>query len=139
MEQESAGSECLGFTLIELLIGIAILGLIAALAYPDYSDYLRKSRRSDAFDALLHLQTLQEKYRANNLTYGTLEQTSFPGTISFDGFYKVAVSSPSATGYLSSATAIAGTTQAEDGGCTLLILTVNSSNPRGLRLPAACW
>ena len=139
MGQECNALERLGFTLIELLIVIAIAGLIAALAYPAYTDRLRQARRADAYDSLMYLQNLQEKYRANNASYGTLGQTAFPGAVSNAGFYNIAVISPSATGYVSTATAAAGTSQTADTGCTVLTLTVNAANPRGLRTPAACW
>ena len=139
MGQECNALERLGFTLIELLIVIAITGLIAALAYPAYTDRLRQARRADAYDSLMYLQNLQEKYRANNRSYGTLAQIAFPGTESNDGFYTIAVVSPGATGYVSTATAVAGTTQADDTGCTVLTLTVDAVNPRGLRIPSGCW
>lgn len=128
-----------GFTLFELLIVVAIIGVISAIAYPAFTNTLRQARRADAYDSLMYLQNLQEKFRASNTSYGTLTQSTFPGTTSNGGFYTIAVSSPSATGYVSTATAVTGTTQADDSGCTMLILTVNATNPRGLRTPAACW
>ncbi len=128
-----------GFTLIEALIVVAIMGILAAIAYPIYDDNLRTARRADSYDSLLYVQNLQEKYRANNSTYGTLTQTGFPGTASVDGFYTIAVTTPTAVGYASTATAVTGTTQVNDTGCTVLTLTVNAANPRGLRMPAACW
>lgn len=63
-----------GFTLMELMITVAIIGILASIAIPAYSSYVIRGKRSDAKAALLSAQLLQEKYRANNTTYGTLAQ-----------------------------------------------------------------
>jgi len=50
-----------GFTLIELLIVIAIVGVLAKIAYPSYVDSMTKSRRADAKAALLELSVFMER------------------------------------------------------------------------------
>lgn len=50
-----------GFTLIELMIVVAIVGVLAGIAYPNYQDSLVKSRRADAKSALLELSTWMER------------------------------------------------------------------------------
>jgi type IV pilus assembly protein PilE len=50
-----------GFTLIELMIALAIVAIVAALAYPSYREQVRKSRRADAEQALLQLQHFMER------------------------------------------------------------------------------
>lgn len=65
-----------GFTLIELMIVVVIIGILAAIGYPSYQQYVYKSRRSDAKAALLNLQLAQEKYRANCLQYATGTHTT---------------------------------------------------------------
>ena len=133
------GRRSRGVTLLELMIVVAIVGVLASIAFPSYQDSVRKARRADAFDALLHILNLQEKRRANNSTYGTLAQIGFSGTTSTEGWYTIAIANPAAVGYVATATAVAGSTQARDSACTVLTLTVSAATPRGNRTPAACW
>lgn len=52
-----------GFTLIELLIAVAVVAILAAIAYPTYQDQVRKAHRADAKAALLELaQFLERNY-----------------------------------------------------------------------------
>jgi len=56
-----------GFTLIELMIVVAVVGILAAIAYPSYQDSIRKSRRADAKSALLELtQFMERNYTLSN-------------------------------------------------------------------------
>jgi type IV pilus assembly protein PilE len=49
-----------GFTLIELMITVAIVAILAAVAYPSFMEQVRKSRRSDAITALNAVAQAQE-------------------------------------------------------------------------------
>lgn len=134
-----------GFTLLEMMITVAIIALLAAIAYPSYMDSIRKSRRADAMDAVLYVQQLQEKYRANNPDFGSLTEIGYPNggvppVYSTDGYYTITTTGPSnATAYTVTAAAVAGKSQAADTGCTSLTLTVSAANPKGVKAPATCW
>ena len=58
-----------GFTLIELMIVVAIVGILAAIAYPSYTEQVRQSRRSDCEGALTGLASAMERYFTVNNTY----------------------------------------------------------------------
>ncbi len=64
-----------GFTLIELMIVVAIIGVLAAVALPAYSDYVMKSREAEAINVLGDIRTAQLSYYDHpflgNQTYAT--------------------------------------------------------------------
>ncbi len=138
-----------GFTLIEMMIVLAIVGVLAAIALPSFMNSIREARRSDAADALLYIQQLQERYRANHTDFGSLSEIGYPNgadatVYSTDAYYVVSTTGAgSATAYTITATAASGTSQVGDTGnpvdCTTLTLTVTATDPRGTKAPAACW
>lgn len=51
-----------GFTLMELMVSIVVVGILAAIGYPQYTKYIRETRRSDATINLARIAALQEKF-----------------------------------------------------------------------------
>lgn len=65
-----------GFTLIELMIVVAIVGLLAAIAYPSYQDSVRKSRRAEGRAAMMEVLQQQERYMTQYNTYLAFAESS---------------------------------------------------------------
>jgi len=51
-----------GFTLVELMITVAIVGILASIAYPSYTEQIRKGRRAECRSGLLQSMQQQERY-----------------------------------------------------------------------------
>jgi type IV pilus assembly protein PilE len=59
----------LGFTLIELMIVVAIVGILAAVAYPSYQEQIAKGRRASAKAVLTESQQWMERFYSENYRY----------------------------------------------------------------------
>ena len=69
MNHAEARSAQAGFTLIELMVTVAIVAILAAIAYPSYQNHVLKTRRTAAQGCLLeHVQFMERAY-TTNLTY----------------------------------------------------------------------
>lgn len=122
-----------GFTLIELMIGVAIIGILAGIAYPSYLKQVQKSNRSDAKVALNEAaQRLQRCFTAHG-KYDTaagvcavVDSLQTPGGItSTEGFYQVKIAADAdldTATYKLTATPVAGGRQDSDDDCDLFTL-----------------
>jgi type IV pilus assembly protein PilE len=140
-----------GVTLIELVVVMVIVGILAAIAIPSYRNYVMRSQRSDAKDALLALATQQEKHYLQCNTYATTigNATACPGQLqgaatSKNGWYTVTQPMPAdATTFSITITAVAGQNQFQDGACRSFTVTqagVRSAlDSGGADNTADCW
>lgn len=60
-----------GFTLIEVMIVVAIIAILSTIAYPAYSDYIRRGRVQEAFGRLADYRVKLEQYYQDYRNYGT--------------------------------------------------------------------
>ncbi|MFW1677254.1 type IV pilin protein [Pontibacter sp. JAM-7] len=129
-----------GFSLIELMIVVAVIGILAAIAYPAYRDYVLEARRADAQAVLLDAQLLQERYRGYNNTYALTSAalaTAGLGMVTDNEYYNFTTAGSTST-FTVTATVKAGSTQIEDqeGGVTCSPMTINQSSTV---TPPGCW
>ena len=58
-----------GFSLAELLVALAVVGILASVAYPSYANYVARSRRMEGQLAMLDILQQQERYYSQHNTY----------------------------------------------------------------------
>ena len=128
-----------GFSLVELMIVVAIIGILASVAYPSYVDFVAKSNRSEGQRELLRIANLQEQYFIDQRSYtGDMTQLGLNADpfITDGGYFSIdAVVAASGTSY--TLTASATTTQAlNDASCKKLEVT---DTGKKTATSADCW
>jgi type IV pilus assembly protein PilE len=129
-----------GFTLIELMIAVVVVGILAAVALPNYQEYVRRGNRSAAQSFMLSVAQKQEQYLMDARQYAEIaNHAAFTSTLGMNvptdvsRFYAVTVAyvGGSTRTYQIQAAPISGTTQATDG-----TLTLDNAGAKG---PAGKW
>lgn len=131
-----AMNNTVGFSLVELMITVAIVGILAAVAYPSYTSFVTSSNRSEGQRELLRLANLQEETFIDRRSYTTdmkvLGMAVDPHLTEFGNYSIDAAVNNKGTSFILTATAQG--TQTSDTGCTTL--TINAA---GQKSPAICW
>lgn len=118
-----------GFSLLELMVAIAIIGILAGVAYPAYQQYVLKSNRSEAIQALTTAAASLERQFTDTNSYTGL---AVPDTTS--GGHFTLSAQVTATSY--TLTAQATGSQTKDTSCTTF-----SINQAGVKTATSteCW
>lgn len=133
-----------GFTLIEILIVVAIIGIVAAIAVPNYSQFMTDGRRTDAITFLSEAAGEQMRYFSDNNQYADdMQALGYGAAATFDtpeGHYRVSVTNPGGlASFVLTATPVAGGAQAGDAECEAFTI-----NDKGVRKNVGgtdtdCW
>jgi type IV pilus assembly protein PilE len=136
-----------GFTLMEVIVAMVIIGILTAIAIPNYTAYIRRSNRSEARSMLLEASNWMERWRTQNGRYDNPASAGNPppgfpftqvpavGTAKFT----VAVATPNAVTYTVTATAVGVM-----AGDVCTTLTINQTGQRGFTTGGGgtqeiCW
>jgi type IV pilus assembly protein PilE len=128
LAHQSSQSRPTGFTLVELMIAVAIVGILAVLAFPQYSQYMIRAHHASGEQFLMDVAQRQEQYFLDGHAYApdlaTLGITPPPDVANYytvDAF----VIGTNPPGYQMSITPVAGGIM--DGNGTLVITNVTAS------------
>ena len=128
-----------GFTLMELMIVVVIIGILSAIAYPNYRQYAARAKRNEAKAELLKIATLQERFYLQNNTYTTdMTNLGFAATgnnKSDTGSYNINVDLATANDFLATATYL--NSDAEASKC--LTFQIDGRGTKSSLPDTGCW
>jgi type IV pilus assembly protein PilE len=133
-----------GFTIIEVMIVVVIVAILAAVAIPQYSDYMTRSKIQEATSTLLSQRVKLEQFYQDQRTYvGACAAGTVAPLPSGLKYFTITCGNLTATTYTITATGGLGGEQSMNG----FVFTINEGNtrattavPTGWTLPATnCW
>lgn len=133
-----------GFTLVEALVAVAVVGVLATVALPAYSEHLRRGMLPEAFGALADFRARMEQYYQDNGNYGQAACADTSGTGSWSAFAATehfaysCTTSKGQQAFAITATGLAGPVAGH-------VFTIDQSGDRGttqfkgVTVAARCW
>jgi type IV pilus assembly protein PilE len=122
MQRQLPAARPHGFTLVELLIGVAVVGILGAIAYPAYTQHVIKGNRAAAQAYLLNLSQAQTEYFLDARSYATTTAALHmdpPANVASKYTIRIDVTAGPPATYLLTATPISGTVQGSDPALTI--------------------
>ena len=128
-----------GVTLVELMVVVVIVTVLAAIAYPNYREFVARAKRNEAKSCLLQVATLQERFYLQNNVYTTdmrnLGFANAANNMTDSGTYSCNVTAANANTF--TAVATYQNADAEAGKCAQF--TIDGAGTKGSTPAADCW
>ncbi len=132
-----------GFTLIEVMIVVVIVGILATVAYPSYTEHVTRSNRAEALRELVRIANLQEQFFVDSRSYtANLSQLGLGSGATFTTETENYIISSviNAAGNTFTLTATAQYTQAtRDSLCSTMGITDTGSKLSSATPQSLCW
>lgn len=127
-----------GFTIIEILIVVAIIGILSAIAFPSYNNYVMRSKISEAVGNLSDMRAKMEQYFLDNRTYANACEPGTVAPLPTGKYFSYACSNLTGSTFKVTATGLAE--------MSAFVYSVDQNNvrateglPAGWTTSATCW
>lgn len=127
-----------GFTIIEILIVVAIIGILSAIAFPSYNNYVMRSKISEAVGNLSDMRAKMEQYFLDNRTYVNACEPGTVAPLPTGKYFSYACSNLTGSTFKVTATGLAE--------MSAFVYSVDQNNvrateglPAGWTASATCW